>query len=711
MTPTLSFDERGHQVNSTTYYVCGMDDCGKAPKDFYPTVDEIVEMGGSFEQPYAVFQNMEGQKAGVELEGVEAVGGLHFEKTVLLPGEAKGYIVLMGITQEKEKIEQLIQRFGDGESITREFLVLQEYWRERVNVSYQTGDQDFNAFMKWVSFQPMLRRIFGCSFLPHHDYGKGGRGWRDLWQDCLALLLMNPQGVRQMLLDYFAGVRMDGSNATIIGAKQGEFVADRNNITRVWMDHGVWPFKTTKLYIDQTGDISLLDEKQYYFKDKQIKRGTAIDAEWRETDGCWQREESGELYQGTVLEHLLVQNLTAFYEVGEHNMMRLRGADWNDALDMAGERGESVAFTSAYAGNLRELAELLQEYEKRTGQERVLISKDIFLLLEDHEQLYESVEKKTGLLAEYMDRCSHMVGGEKQEIALEELAQNLLHKAQWLTNRIREQEWVEDSKGNGWFNGYYDNHGNRVEGEFDSGIRMMLTGQVFSIMSGVAGKEQIEKITKSADLYLYQEDIGGYRLNTNFHELKTDLGRMFGFAYGEKENGAVFSHMSVMYANALYQRGYAKEGFQALQALYRQSMNFEVSRIYPGIPEYFNSKGRGFYHYLTGAASWYMLTVITQMFGIRGEAGDMVVEPKLLANQFDEEGKAAISLWFQQKKWQITYKNTDKKEYGEYGIRNIYLDGREVEGKFMGLQATISKDYLDRNCKEGELHTLEIILG
>ena len=76
-------------------------------------------------------------------------------------------------------------------------------------------------------------------FRSHHDYGKGGRGWRDLWQDCLALLIMNPDGVRQMLLDNFAGVRIDGSNATIIGSKQGEFVADRNNITRVWMDHGV----------------------------------------------------------------------------------------------------------------------------------------------------------------------------------------------------------------------------------------------------------------------------------------------------------------------------------------------------------------------------------------------------------------------------------------------------------------------------------------
>ena len=77
--------------------------------------------------------------------------------------------------------------------------------------------------MHWVSFQPILRRIYGCSFLPHHDYGKGGRGWRDLWQDCLALLIMNPDGVRQMLLDNFAGVRIDGSNATIIGSKQGEF--------------------------------------------------------------------------------------------------------------------------------------------------------------------------------------------------------------------------------------------------------------------------------------------------------------------------------------------------------------------------------------------------------------------------------------------------------------------------------------------------------
>ena len=59
---------------------------------------------------------------------------------------------------------------------------------------------------------------------------------------------------------------------------------------------------------------------------------------------------------------------------------------------------------------------------------------------------------------------------------------------------------------------------------------MMLTGQVFSIMAGTATEEQIRQITKSADRYLYDEKVGGYRLNTDFGEVKTDLGRMFGFS-------------------------------------------------------------------------------------------------------------------------------------------------------------------------------------
>lgn len=43
------------------------------------------------------------------------------------------------------------------------------------------------------------------------------------------------------------------------------------------------------------------------------------------------------------------------------------------------------------------------------------------------------------------------------------------------------------------------------------------------------------------------------------------------------------------------------------------------------------------YHYLTGAASWYMMTMITEVFGIRGQNGNLILYPKLLAEQFDEK--------------------------------------------------------------------------
>jgi len=72
------------------------------------------------------------------------------------------------------------------------------------------------------------------------------------------------------------------------------------------------------------------------------------------------RTAAGEIYRGTILEHLLVQHLTAFFHVGAAgNNVLLEGADWNDGMDMARERGESVAFTALYASNLRDLSELV----------------------------------------------------------------------------------------------------------------------------------------------------------------------------------------------------------------------------------------------------------------------------------------------------------------------------------------------------------------
>ena len=678
--PVLSFDERGHRRNNLTYFVCGIAGNGEKPTDFYPVVEEYIGEGGSFIRPWKVIKNEEGVPAGSCFEGKEAVGGIRFPAIVLAPQEKASYTVVMGVTEREDGIDHIISAYGTAEKVEAARARMENYWQDKVNVRYDTGNVGFDNFMRWVSFQPILRRIYGCSFLPHHDYGRGGRGWRDLWQDCLSLLIMDPSGVRQMILDNYGGVRIDGTNATIIGEHQGEFVADRNGIARVWMDHGVWPFLTTKLYIDQTGDIEILKEEVSYFKDEQSQRGTGLDTKWDAAYGLRQKCEDGSIYGGSVLEHLLLQHLCAFYEVGEHNHFRLRGADWNDAMDMAEERGESVAFTCAYAGNLLQMAELLLTLESRFGWKDIELLEESKGLLQTDSRIYDDVSAKQELLENYLVLCRHNVSGRKIRVPIWELADNLKKKAEWIKKHINKTEWMEGNDGEGWYNSYYDNDGQSVEGYFPQGVRMMLIGQVFAIMGKMAQDEQITKICKSADHYLYQKETGGYRLNTDFHEQKFNMGRMFGFAYGEKENGAVFSHMTVMYANALYQRGFVKEAHKALQTLADAAMNFEVSKIYPGIPEYFRGDGRGMYNYLTGAASWYMLTAVTEMFGVHGDIGDMVIRPKLVKDQFDAEGNAKLQLQFAGKKFQITFQNPQKLSYEEYVIKKASCDGETELG-------------------------------
>ena len=700
LNPTLTFDERGHQENQVVYGVFGRTSDGELPAGFYPCTEEFIGEGGSFENPRAISEeNIVPVEKGIIIEGYEALGGIQFKNIILEPMEEKTYILVLGYGDSKEELMKEADYFLSQMPWEKAFIAMKKYWDEKLNIEFGSGKKDFDPWMYWVSFQPILRRIYGCSFLPHHDYGKGGRGWRDLWQDCLALLMMNPDGVKEMLIDNFSGVRMDGTNATIIGRNQGEFIADRNNITRVWMDHGVWPFLTTKLYIMQRGDVEILLKENYYFKDPQCMRGEEIDHLWKQEDGNHVRTNEGLEYKGSILEHMLIQHLTSFYDVGEHNHIRLRGADWNDALDMAKERGESVAFTALYGENLNQIGELiLNLYQK--GFKKIALAKELEILLEDDWKVYEDIHKKQEILSRYCEQCKSRISGEKLFISSLDLAGNLKNKGGWIKKHIRETEWITNEEGHSWYNGYYDNRGNAVEGDSPTGVRMILTGQVFTIMSDTAVTEQVKEIISSADAYLYDPDIGGYKLNTNFKELKTDLGRMFGFAYGQKENGAVFSHMAVMYANALYQRGFAKEGYKVIDTLYRHSSNFEKSRIYPGIPEYIGGNGRGLYHYLTGAASWLLLTVLTEMYGVKGHYGDLKLSPKLTLEQFDDNQEAYVKFPFADKKLLVVYHNPLKKEYGEYQIKSIFINGK-LYCNYNNPVITENQSHLDNLCLDG----------
>ena len=645
----MCFDERGHTINNTSYGVFATNENGEVPNKFYPSWEEFIGEGGSFDWPEAIVKNIDLEyKVGDTIDGYEAVGAFSFNKVILQPGEERAYYFMIAADKNGSEMQELVDKYLAKSSFEDELENNKAYWSEKLKtLEFKFGDDKFNNWMKWVTLQPILRRIYGCSFLPHHDYGRGGRGWRDLWQDCLALLLMEPTQVRELLWNNFGGVRVDGSNATIIGSEPGEFIADRNSIARVWMDHGAWPFLTTKLYLDRSGDLNFLLKEQTYFKDKLTARGSRGDESWSEGYGNKQKNEKGQVYEGTILEHLLIQHITTYFNVGAHNIIKLEGADWNDAFDMAKVNGESVAFTALYANNLEELSKLLLALKNKLNIDNVSLMKELNILLEDVD--FNNIELKNNVLNNYFKTCEHNISGEKVQLGVVELAEKLSKMANEMKENINKNEWIESKDGHGWFNGYYDDKAEKVEGDFESGVRMTLTGQVFSIMGNVASKERVKSIVKAVDEYLFDLKVGGCRLNSDFKEVKLDLGRCFGFAFGHKENGAMFSHMAVMYANALYQRGFKKEGHKVLDTIYKHCVDFEKSRIYPGIPEYINERGRGLYNYLTGSASWLLLTMVEEVFGIKGNLGDLIIEPKLDEKQLDAEGRCSITNLFADK--------------------------------------------------------------
>ncbi|WP_252863307.1 GH36-type glycosyl hydrolase domain-containing protein [Paenibacillus riograndensis] len=713
--PALSFDERGHRVNHTSYGVFGAAEGGGQPTGFFPVQEEFIGEGGSLDWPEAVVLNREpqtGAGGGVHREGYEALGGLRFAAAALQPGQSISYVLVLAIGDERIDVAALMDKYGSVKAFDAMLRENKSFWSDKVNtVEFHTSDPVADQWMKWVTLQPVLRRLYGNSFLPYHDYGRGGRGWRDLWQDCLALLIMEPGDVRSLLLNNYAGVRIDGSNATIIGQQPGEFIADRNNIPRVWMDHGAWPFLTTMLYLDQSGDLDFLLEQQSYFRDSFMARCRERDASWDAPAGSTLQTADGASYTGTILEHILLQNLVPFFNVGEHNNILLEGADWNDGLDMAAQRGESVTFTSFYASNLLDLSRLLRTLKERKGLETLELAEEMTLLLDSlHEAVdYESVAAKRGLLDRYYAAAPNKVSGVRSELALDSIADDLARKAEWIVSHLRRNEWIQSNQGGGWFNGYYNNDGERVEGEAGGSIRMTLTGQVFPLLGHAAAPEQIPQIIAAVERNLYDEKIG-YRLNSDFGGIQQNLGRAFGFAFGHKENGAMFSHMTVMYGNALYKRGYVKEGRKVLDSLYSLSVNFELSRMYPGIPEYINEQGRGMYTYLTGSASWLLLTMVTEVFGVKGKLGDLLLQPKLMKDQFDQDGKASIRTIFAERGLDVIYTAASGAEYGDYQIHSVTLNGAEVTLQRVSEGVLIPRSVLAALPEEG-FHLLQVVLA
>ena len=287
--PPCPLTSAANRPNHTIYYVCGAGADGQKPAGFYPTVDDFIGEGGTFLRPRAVFEGRPGLPAGSTAAGREAMGAFRFDEVTLAPGQEASYVLLLGIAAGEDEAARVLAAYGSTAQAEAELEAVRRCWQEKVNVSFRTGDRDFDSLMQWVCFQPFLRRLFGCSFLPHHDYGRGGRGWRDP----LAGLPVPPaDGPRRRgpndRKELWRGA--DRRHQRHHHRRRGRpFIADRNGIARVWMDHA-------PLAPDDYQALHRPDRRRGHpqpagplFQGRPGMRGTAIDGDYRPEQGCCRR--------------------------------------------------------------------------------------------------------------------------------------------------------------------------------------------------------------------------------------------------------------------------------------------------------------------------------------------------------------------------------------------------------------------------------------
>ena len=704
--PGLEWVEGKTNLSSVGYFMSAETEKGRRGARFYSDRETFLGPGYSWSRPEAVIKN---KPPKMQCLGKEAVGAIEFKKVVIEAGANANFVVVNGISRDCAKIEDTLDKYNYQNAVA-ELEKLKKFWDERVSrVSITTGNADFDVcWNKWWCYQLSMRYWFGNTGHPQFDYGSDFAGWRDFWQDMMAATVIDPVGLEKRTLHTLEGIRLDGTNATRFFARTKEFGSDETN--GLWCDHPYWTTQTVLLLVNFLGDPTFMFRGGIaYFRDSYRDRGERKELNWPPNYIERQKTSGGEVYKGTVLEHLLVQLLTMFYDTGRNNLLKQKRADWNDAVDQV--KGENVTFSLGLAQDCNELADILEVISAKTGMKDVEIFEELADLIEDlpEEDIIDSPsDVRQRKLVNFLEYVNNEISGKKVKITLDKITNDLRAKARATIMNVNKVAWTGE-----YYTGYFHGDGKAVDGIFVSHATkkahattedfvMMLMPQTWSLLSGAADEiGKTKDVLKAVYDILADKTVGGLKLNyPPYLKFDKNVGRISGFAAGTKENNAIFCHANLFMVYALLKRRRADEAYKIFSGINPLNHSQKTLRTGPWIPEYYissdnpNWPGRGEYPLLTASAGWTRYVIQNYFFGVRGELDGLRIDPCLpSAPEFRE---TRLDIHFRGAFYKIQMHNPGLKVNAV--AESITVDGKRIAGNLI------------KPFTEGE-HTVDVILS
>lgn len=486
-------------------------------------------------------------------------------KIELSEGETREVVFILGSGRDLHDARTLVHRYhGTGAVRSALELVWSTWGRLLGSVHVQTPNVALNFLANgWLVYQVIAARMWGRSGF----YQSGGAfGFRDQLQDAMALVHAEPSLLRNQILMAAQRQFREGDVQHWWHPPMGRGVR-----THISDDYLFLPSAVCR-YVGALGDTGLLEEVVPFLE------GRALEA--RE-DSYYDLPVRSEEH-ATVYDHC-VRAIEHGLRFGEHGLPLMGSGDWNDGMNLVGERGRGESVWLAFF--LYDVLSRFGALARSRGDDR------------------------------FADRCTR--------------------EAAALQRNIEDHAWDGE-----WYRRAYFDSGDPLGSASNPECRIDALPQSWAMLSGAADPDRVRTALSSLDQHLVRRDLGLIALFTPpFDTSSLDPGYIKGYVAGVRENGGQYTHAAVWSVMAFAAAGEVErawELFDLIQPIRHGGDaaaigTYHVEPYVMAADVYTNPQhaGRGGWTWYTGSAAWMYRLIVESLLGLELVVDHLRVAPRM----------------------------------------------------------------------------------